>query len=64
MSMEPDSAIQNSPDRASVEQGAPTPWGVIIALTLILVIIVSGAYYAFTKRFVPMPLENPSSVEY
>lgn len=30
-----------------------TPWGLIIALVLILAIVVCGAYYSFTKRYQP-----------
>jgi hypothetical protein len=32
-----------------------SPWGVIIAILLILGIVVSGAYYAFTQRIAPTP---------
>lgn len=34
-----------------MKQNKSTPWGTLIGLLLILVIIVAGAYYAFTQRF-------------
>ncbi len=38
-----------------------TPWGLFIGLLLILVIIVSGAYYALVKRIGVSPLSPTNS---
>ncbi|MDB5245274.1 MAG: hypothetical protein JWN90_379 [Parcubacteria group bacterium] len=49
--------IETTPTDSSIapSKKGQTPWGVIIAILLILVIIVSGAYYAFTERITPTP---------
>lgn len=36
-------------------------WGAIISILLILAIVVAGAYYAFTDRVTPTPLETQTS---
>jgi hypothetical protein len=36
-------------------------WGAIISILLILAIVVIGAYYAFTDRVTPAPLETEVS---
>lgn len=38
------------------------PWGIFIGLILILAIIVAGAYYSFSKRFVPKAHSTPSAM--
>jgi hypothetical protein len=40
----------------------PAPWGIFVGLILILAIIVAGAYYAFSKRFVPKAHSTPSAM--
>jgi hypothetical protein len=46
------------------EQISPRPnnsWGAIISILLILVIVVAGAYYAFTDRVSSNATEIPAS---
>ncbi|MES2225555.1 MAG: hypothetical protein V4480_01985 [Patescibacteria group bacterium] len=49
--------IADSP-RASAK---PAPWGVFIAILLILLIVVAGAYYTLTKRITPQPVPTSTT---
>lgn len=43
-----------TPETLSATPSRKTPWGAIIGILLILVIVVTGAYYALTDRLADM----------
>ncbi|CAN5765404.1 hypothetical protein BH11PAT2_BH11PAT2_03370 [soil metagenome] len=48
----------------ATEKKGQSPWGVLIAILLILGIVVSGAYYALSQRIAPAPAAVDYSSSY